>query len=194
MIALHATEPPPLTIARVEEPGPEDLATDADIAATRGTTEAPAPAATTDDAQLTFESIESSDARLDEICERLAWWVHTRKLFGAPRGPVSLLGKLRTGTRALKPGGGRDAACSTLLPVLYIAVLRQPADALDRQVFEMHYLHRVTNVKSAAAALGIGRQHWYTLLRSFRRRIYSIAVDTEAQNMAEAAALKTRVS
>jgi hypothetical protein len=153
--------------------------------------DAPVPAS--GEAQLKLASLSRRDAELDELCERLAWWVHTRKLFGAPRGPVSLLGQMRTGTRPLKgDGAGHDAACHSLLAALYIAMTQQPPDDFDRRIFEMHYLHRVVNIKSAAAALGIGRQHWYTRLRNFRRRIHQVAAEIEAHNLAEREAFERR--
>lgn len=134
-----------------------------------------------------------SDAKLDELCEHLAWWCATRKLYGAPRGPVSLLGKLRGGSRPLRnDNGGPDAACSAELAALYIAMLAQPAEALDRVVFVAHYFHRITNVKATAAAIGVGRQHYYTLLKEFRRRIFSASREILGANEREFRALRER--
>ncbi len=183
--SANAAAPAGLKVASAADDGrywldAQDDESAPEVGVTRATASQPSPGG-----QLELQATSSSDAALDELCERLAWWVHTRKLFGAPRGPVSLLGKLRTGTRALKSSGGPDAACSSLLQALYIAVLHEPADALDRQVFELHYLHRIANVKVAAAQLNIGRQHWYTLLRSFRRRIHATAVEIQWQNEVE---------
>ncbi len=161
MMQATSTEPPPLKVASVADDGTDDF----------------------DEAQPQDPpSQQVEDGRLDELCEHLAWWVHTRRLYGAPRGPVSLLGKLRGGMRPLRTPGGPDAACRADLAALYIALIAQPADALDRQVFELHYLHRVTNVKASAAQLQIGRQHWYTLLRAFRRRIFAASREILAKN------------
>ena len=169
MLAARQEELPPLKIASVADDGFED---------TQGTPEPlEQPGARAGE--------KGEDGRMDELCECLAWWVHTRKLYGAPRGPVSLLGKLRSGTRPLRNGGGGpDAACSSLLQAMYIAYLHEPQDALDREVFRYHYLERIGNVKVAAAELKIGRQHWYTLLRSFRRRVYALGVEIQAESEA----------
>jgi hypothetical protein len=184
---------PALRVASVADDGTREAEAEWQAEqAERGQVDAAPPPASVD-AQLTLSALENSDARLDELCESLSRWVHTRKLYGAPRGPVSLLGKLRTGTRALKAsGGGPDAACSALLQALYIAVLREPIDALDRQVFERHYFDRVTNIKVAAADLGITRQYWYVVLRSFRRRVHGAALQLQQDNEAEAAAMEAR--
>lgn len=169
---MNAPDLPPLRIASVADDGLDDLVVD------DKPEEPPELGAPIDRVR--------EDAHLDAMCEQLAWWLHTRRYYGAPRAPVSLLGKLGKRTRPLRPGGGPDADCSAALSALYIALVAQPADALDRLVFELHYLHRVSNVKIAAGALGVGRQHWYTLLREFRRRIF--AASREILVMNEAAA------
>lgn len=176
-LALPAAELPPLKIASVADDGRED---DDAIEGTDVDAAGPIPG------QLDLHGVPQADTHLDELFERLAWWVHTRKLYGAPRGPVSLLGKLRGGSRPLRNDGGPDAACSADLAALYIAVVAQPADALDRIVFELHYFNRVKSVKEAAGLLKIGRQHWYTLLRSFRRRAFSASREILAANQVQA--------
>lgn len=155
--------------------------------------EADAPDALPDlDAQLTLATIENGDARLDELCERLARWVYSRRLWGAPRPrPDMQIGKLVKRTRALRPELP-DAPCSAEMAALWVALCAQPADAIDRVVFELHYLHRVSNVKAASAAVGIGRAHWYRLLRDFRRRIYAASRDILDANLDAAAALPAR--
>lgn len=170
----HQPGPPALKVASVADDGTDDWLE---------------PAAD----QLDDRPAARPDDHLDELCERLAWWIHTRKLYGAPRGPVSLLGKLRGTSRPLKPGTGPDAATSAELAALYIALVAQPADGLDRIVFELHYLRRVPNVKAAAAAVGVGRQHWYTLLRSFRRRIFAASREILEQNELARLALPSAV-
>lgn len=126
------------------------------------------------------------DDRLHELCEQLARWCRTRRFYGAPKGPASLLGRLQKPSRPLKTGEP-DAFSSAEMSALYLALIAQPQQEPDRtvsgrRVFEAHYLLRVKNVKAAAAALGIGRQHYYTLLREFRRRIYAASRQILAEN------------
>ena len=86
----------------------------------------------------------------------------------------SVLGQLSgTSTRPLKPGGP-DAIASAELAAFHLAYTCQP-DALDKRVFALYYVHRVKPIKAAAAALGIGRPHFYTVLADFRKRVYSAA-------------------
>ena len=53
---------------------------------------------------------------------------------------------------------------------MHMAYLCQP-DTLDKRVFDLYYVHRITPIKSAAAALEISRSHFYFLLASFRVRL-----------------------
>lgn len=126
------------------------------------------------------ERPEVSDDHLDELCERLVHWCRTRRFYGRQRLPPSILGRLGKRTRPLRPPP--DAACNAELAALYLAMLGQPADALDRQVFELHYFGQIRFVKTAAEALGVSRQHWYRLLRGFRRRIYAASREILARN------------
>lgn len=114
-----------------------------------------------------------ADQALNELCVAWAAWCRTRRFYGPPPLPSSTLGKLSLRASS-RPNvvGGPDAPCGAELAALHLAVIAQPADELGRQVFELHYLWSVRNVKAASAALGISRQHWYRLLRGFRRRVY----------------------
>jgi hypothetical protein len=144
---------------------------------------APAPADAEEqdaDAQQLAEASE-----LHAVCESWSSWCRTRRFFGRPAMPASLLVKLTSRTRPLSPGGP-DAACSAQLSAFHLAVLGQPATALDRQVFELHYLWRVRNVKAAAAAVGISRTHWYRLVREFRARVYAAALEIQRDNEEQA--------
>lgn len=127
----------------------------------------------------------AQDGHVHELCEAWSGWCRTRRFFGRPAMPVSLLGKLTARTRPLSPGGP-NARCSAQLAAFHLAVLGQPAEALDRQVFELHYLWRVRNVKAAAAAVGISRQHWYRLVREFRARVYAASQEIQRDNEAQA--------
>lgn len=141
-----------------------------------------APAAHDDEPE---EAIAGDDGHLHGLCEAWARWCFTRRYYARPSVPVSLLGQLQKRTRPFGEPGGPDAANSAELAAFHLAVIGQPAEALDRQVFELHYLHRVKNVKAAAAVMGIGRQHWYTLLREFRRRAYNASQDILQHNLVE---------
>jgi hypothetical protein len=112
------------------------------------------------------------DRDLHALCEAWVAWRQTRRLYGPPPPFTSLLGKL-SGKRRLTRQGGPDAPCSAELAAFHLAYLMQP-DALDKQVFDLYYWHRVKPIKAAAEALGIQRrQHWYELLGAFRRRVHS---------------------
>ena len=131
-----------------------------------------APAPVHDDEEQAQQSDEQRD--LDDLCERWVRWQATRRLFGPPPTMGSVLGQLSgTRTRPLRQGGP-DAACSAELAALHVAYTCQP-DALDKRVFDLYYLHRVAPVKAAAAALGIGRPHFYTVLGDFRKRLHAAA-------------------
>jgi hypothetical protein len=146
---------------------------------------APAPIAIDDD-----EPDEAASDPLHEISERWASWIRTRRFYVAPSLPPSILGKLRSGTG--KGGDGPDAVCSPELAAFNEAVESQPIDALDRQVFELHYRHRVKPIKTFAQALGISRQHWYVLLRSFEQRVNGLAGDIQAKNEAARGGLRSQ--
>jgi hypothetical protein len=141
---------------------------------------APAPGCNDDDE---VDTSDATDSHLHEFCEQWSAWCRTRRFYGKPSLPASLLGKLTSKTRATANYGGPDAIASAQLAAFHLAVLGQPAEALDRQVFELHYLWRVKNVKAAAAQIGIGRQHWYTLVKEFRQRAYSASQDILSSNL-----------
>jgi len=105
-----------------------------------------------------------------ELCESWASWCHTRRYFGSPPMPASQLGKLQKRPMVLKMRE-RDAECSAQLLALHMAIQGQPQDAISAKVFMLTYVYRVKNVKAAAGYLGISRQHWYRLLREFRRHV-----------------------
>lgn len=131
-----------------------------------------APAPAQDDETEIRQSDEQQD--LDELCERWVRWKSTRRLFGPPPAMGSVLGQLSgTRSRPLKQGGP-DAFCSAEMAALHLAYLCQP-DALDKRVFDLYYVRRVAPVKAAAQALGIGRQHFYTVLGDFRKRLHYAA-------------------
>jgi hypothetical protein len=116
-----------------------------------------------------------ADHALNELCVAWAAWCRTRRFYGPPPLPGSTIGKLCLVSTGKPQTGGPDASCGAELAALHLAVVAQPANELGRQVFELHYLWRIRNVKAASAELGISRQHWYRLLRDFRRRVHRAA-------------------
>lgn len=149
---------------------------------------APAPTACDDDDDIQDPSL-TGDTDLHALCEQWSFWCRSRRLFAQPSMPISLLGKLTSRTRPVS-SGGPDARCDPMMAAFHLAVQGQPRRALDRQVFELHYLWRVRNVKAAASAVGISRQHWYRLVRDFRARAYSAAVDIQRDNLEQARELQ----
>ena len=147
---------------------------------------APAPIATEEPDEL--PPMGDDQAHLDELCERWVLWVRSRRLYGPRPGITSILGQLSgKRTRPLNPGGP-DAIVSAELAAFHIAYTCQP-DALDKQVFDMYYVHRVKPVKSAADVLGISSRHFYRVLSDFRERVHSAAVSIQEENAAALASL-----
>lgn len=130
-------------------------------------------------------AVEPTDAELDEMCEALAEWSASRKFYREPSLPVSVLGRL-TAERRPYLGKGRNGVASAQLRALNLALAGQPKNALDRRVFELHYFERPGSVKELAHHLAVSRQHYYRLLRSFRRRIFAAAEHIRAQDAASA--------
>ena len=144
-----------------------------------------------DDPPIDAQQLEAQ-RDLDAVCVAWAVWCHTRRLYVRPSVPPSVLGRLQK--RSGRPSnGGPDAANSAELAAFHIGFLAQPEDALDRRVFELHYYHRVRNVKAAADAMGVSRQHWYRLVASCRERIYATSRQLLQKNLDAAQALPSRL-
>lgn len=156
---------------------------------------APAPQADeeeADEATQIAQDQADQDHALDELCERFAHWCITRRFYGGPKPPKSLLGQIAKRTRPMRLPP--DAACSPMLAAMHLALMAHPADAIARRVFELHYLHRVPKVTSACAALGISRWHWYRLLKDFRRQVCGTAARIHADNERQAHAMSHRTT
>jgi hypothetical protein len=121
-----------------------------------------------------------------DLAEAWAHWTRTRK----PSLPPSLLGRLQARGSVRRRGTGPDAIAGAELAAFHLAFLAQPAEALDRQAFELHYLRRVRSIKTAADALGVSRSHWYRLVRDCRDRIYTASRSILEQNLADGEALQ----
>ena len=138
-------------------------------------------------------AMNSHDQAIHVMCERWVNWQRTRRLYGPKPITGTVLGRLSgTSMRPLHPDGP-DAISSAELSAFHIAYTCQP-DAMDKRVFDAYYVHRVKPIKSAAAALGIGRAHFYTLLRDFSRRVASAAQAIAADNAEAAQALHQRLA
>lgn len=120
-------------------------------------------------------ALDNHDRDLDLLCERWVVWSRTRRLYAPPPVSGSVLGRLRTSTRPLRPGAG-DADISAELAAFHIAYTCQPQEALDRRVFDLYYVVRVKPIKVAADALGISRKHFYSVLGQFRQRVYGASI------------------
>lgn len=139
------------------------------------------------DAEDDAPDVQPGDEQMDELFEQWSAWCRTRRYFAPPASSGHLLGKLRGATRPsrLPP----NAKCRTNLAALHLAIIGQPQDALDTQVFWAYYGHRAAHIKQAAALLGISRQHFYRLLRAFGKRVLIASRQIEADNLAAASAL-----
>jgi len=133
-----------------------------------------APAREASDAALAEREARGAlPEHIDQLCWNWANWCETRRYFGPPPNLPSLLGRVqrvpgRAGT------DGPDARLNAQLAALHLAIIGQPANALDRCVFEAHYRYRPRSIKAAASAMKIGRQHWYSLRNAFARRVYAV--------------------
>ena len=136
--------------------------------------------------------LQTSRPDLHELAEQWARWVQTRRLYVKPSLPPSLLGRLQARGSVRRRGDGPDAMAGAEYMAFHHAFLAQPPGALDRQAFELHYLHRVRSIKVAADALGVSRAHWYRLVRDCRERIYIASRGILAQTQAEHAELVAR--
>jgi len=113
------------------------------------------------------------DQSLHALFEEWATWTRNRRyraLMLPASPPVAPSAEVRALVAAI-------ATPPAQLMALHLAIVSQPPEALDRRVFEMHYITRVMNVKAAAAAMKISRNHWYRLISAFRRRVYTISQD-----------------
>ena len=115
----------------------------------------------------------SRDRDLDALCESWVQWCRTRRFYGPAPLRGTVLGRL-SGSNT-RPMAAVDSVCSAEMAAFHIAYTCQPADALDRQVFDAYYVHRIKPVKRVADALGVSRQHFYVLLAAFRVRVANAA-------------------
>ena len=130
---------------------------------------APGPQTSPDDEA--GDDLDETHAHIDAMCRDWAAWTRTRRYFGPPPLPPGVLGKLTKKGTGRPSSGGPDAKLSPELAALNTAIVAQPYET-PRRVFELHYLHQVANIKSAAAAVGVSRSTWYRQLREFRLLVF----------------------
>lgn len=130
--------------------------------------------------------LDQRDRELDTLCENWVTWCRERRLDRPTAIEAAAIAKVGAGTRPLreKPECAISAAS---MAALHIAYTCQP-NSLEKQVFDLYYVVRVKPVKTAAAALGIGRAHFYRVLVEFRRRL-NLSAQSFARNGAHVAAL-----
>ena len=149
---------------------------------------APGPVAPDDDVA---PALDDQQRDLDDLCERWVNWCRSRRLYGPKPITGTILGRMSGCSMRPMAAGGPDAISSAELSAFHIAYTCQP-DALDKRVFDLYYVHRVKPVKAAAAALGIGRAHFYTVLSDFRRRVAHSAEAIVCSNVQELRAMEER--
>lgn len=130
----------------------------------------------------------NADADLHELFEAWSHWSRTRRYYCPPPPSGTILGKMSSKTRAFS-GGPPDAKCNMDLAALHLAILGQPRDALDTQVFHAYYGERKTVIKRTADEIGISRQHFYRLLKAFCTRVRAVSQDIAEHNRAAREAL-----
>lgn len=149
---------------------------------------AAAPDSQDDDAT---PALDDQQRDLDDMCERWVKWCRSRRLYGPKPLTGTILGRMSGCSMRPMAEDGADAISSAELSAFHIAYTCQP-DALDKRVFDAYYVHRIKPVKAAAAALGIGRPHFYTVLQDFRRRLANAAAAIEDRNAADLHAMEQR--
>lgn len=130
----------------------------------------------------------AEEGNLHDLFEQWSHWSRTRRFYCPPPSTGTILGKLSSKTRPFT-SGPPDAACNADLAALHLAILGQPPDALDTRVFQAYYGDRAPFVKRSADALGISRQHFYRLLKSFCTRVHAVSQDIASYNRAAGEAL-----
>ena len=126
-------------------------------------------------------------AQMDALFDEYSRWLRTRAFYSPHKALRGTLGPLQKRTRPYRQPP--SAACSSSMAALHLAILAQPADAIDARVFWSHYGARAANIKVVADALGISRQHYYRLLAAFCRRVVIAAKQIEGDNLLQAANL-----
>ena len=128
------------------------------------------------------ESVAEQTARralephIDELAVEWARWVRTRKFYGRPPQPDSLLAQFgKDRIRSTAPDNGPNAPASAVLAKFHQAVMAGDDDDIARAAFEGYYLYRVRPIKRLAVMLHCDRTHVYYLRAQYARRAYALA-------------------
>ena len=114
------------------------------------------------------------EPHIDELAWEWARWAVTRKYYGRPPQPSSVLAQFgRDRIRSTAPDQGPNAAASSVLAKFHLAVIS--GEELPRLAFEGYYLVRVRPIKKLAALLHVDRTHVYYLRSQYARRAYAFA-------------------
>ena len=136
------------------------------------TTFAAVAPATPEDDHDAHDGAMDDNVNLNALFEAWSYWSRTRRFYAPAPPSGTILGKLSSKTRAFSTGGP-DAPCNMDLAALHLAILGQPSHALDTMVFYAYYVHRVNNIKVAAGELGIGRAHFFRLVKGCCTRVHA---------------------
>lgn len=139
-------------------------------------TDTPNPADTNAD-DTDAPALDARDSDLDALCEQWVYWCRSRRLYWPAPAKAAAIARLGGGTRPLRAASDEPIPAASLA-AFHIAYTCQPT-SLEKQVFDLYYVARVKPIKAAAAALGIGRAHFYRVLIEFRRRLQSAASSFE---------------
>lgn len=109
---------------------------------------------------------------VDATCQEWAFWVSTRHIYGPSKRLQSVLGQLRT-SKATAIECPRVMA-GGILPHFHLASLS--LSEREQAVLALYYVHRARPIKRVADLLGIGRQHFYVVLRKAATTAYAKAM------------------
>lgn len=112
------------------------------------------------------------EPHIDQMAAEWAWWAITRKYYGRPPSPASILaqfGKLQI--RSTAPDRGPNALASAVLARFHQAVVSE--ESLARWAFEGYYLYRIRPIKKLAHLLACDRTHVYWLRNQYARNCYN---------------------
>lgn len=118
--------------------------------------------------------LDQRERELDALCENWVTWCREHRLYWPPSVEGAAIARSGGATRPLRAQGDEFTSSAASVAAFHIAYTCQP-NSLDKQVFDLYYVARVKPIKSAAAALGIGRRHFYRVLGEFRQRVFKAA-------------------